>query len=127
MHVREVGAAELLCCSQGATPKAAGRPRVLSGSRWSAPRAPHPAMESARVEDGDTLLLPCAGLYAVIVGATVSTVVNWYMLPDSPPNQLPAASLTHWFDIFTVYRTPPLALGRLDDGLIVTVRPEMLT
>ena len=54
VHVREVGAAELLCCSQGATPTAAGRPRVLSGSRWSAPRAPHLAMESARAGGGQT-------------------------------------------------------------------------
>jgi hypothetical protein len=77
--------------------------------------------------DGDTLLLPCTGLYVVMVGATVSATVNWYVLPDKPPNQLPAASLTQLFGIVTVYRMPPLAVERLDDGLIVTVLPEMLT
>ena len=55
------------------------------------------------------------------------TVVNWYVLPNKPPNQLPAASLKQLFDIVTVYRMPPLALRRFDDGLIVTVLPEMLT
>ena len=55
-----------------------------------------------RLVDSDAPALPCAGLYAVIVGATVSTVVNWYVLPDRPPNQLPAASLKLWFDIVTV-------------------------
>ena len=79
------------------------------------------------VVDTSTLLLPCAGLYAVIVGATVSTVLNWYVLPDRPPSQQPEISIKHWFDIVTVYCMPPLALRRLDDGLIVTVRPEMST
>jgi hypothetical protein len=74
-----------------------------------------------------TPVLPCAGLYVVIVGETVSATVNWYVLLDTPPNQLPAASLKHLFDIVTVYRMPPLALRRFDDGLIVTVLPEMPT
>ena len=57
----------------------------------------------------------------------VLVVVNWYVLPNKPPNQLPAASLTQLFGIVTVYRMPPLTLRRFDDGLIVTVLPEMPT
>ena len=74
-----------------------------------------------------TLLAPLVGDRLTIVGATASTTVNLYVLPLSPAQETPLASVRAPLPTVTVYTCSMIADVRLLPGWMVTMLDELMS